>query len=66
MGGTVLHSLDTFTVKREFKTELDFCFWPRGTDRDQIYFWPQTTGEQNTKPQEKYTKQQFQDADMRK
>lgn len=25
--------------------ELDLCFWPRWTDRDQIYFWPETTNE---------------------
>lgn len=36
--------LDKLTVEREFKTEGDFCFWPRGADRDLIYFWPETTG----------------------
>ena len=29
-GGPGLHVLDTFTVKKEFKIELDFCFWTRG------------------------------------
>ena len=39
--------LDNFTVKTEFKIELDFCFWTRGADREQIYFWPQTNRKQN-------------------
>ena len=62
--------LDKLTVEREFKTEGDFCFRPRGADRGLIYFWPETTGgekkktkkqQTNTKPQAKYPKQQFQE-----
>ena len=43
-GGSEFLLLDKLTVEREFKTEGDFCFWPRGADRDLIYFWPETTG----------------------
>ena len=38
---------DNFTVKKESKIELDFCFWTRGSEREQTDFWPQTKRKQN-------------------